>query len=189
MKRYKHNLSHFRNTSGKMGQMIPIGVVETLRGDTFKHNTNMFMRLSPLVNPVMHPVHAQIHHIHVPYRLLWDKWQDFITGGEDFDDASVMPTITFDGAGDNPDPVTAGSLANHIGLPVGFDGTVPALVFRAIALIYNEIYRDDQLQDEVGFTDASGADTTTNTDLLNSNWSKDPFVAARPMIVTGKQEL
>lgn len=175
MKRSKYNLSHFRNTSCRMGELVPIGCAEVLHGDTFKHNTNMFMRLSPLANPIMHPVHTHIHHYYVPMRLLWDKWEDFITGGEDLDDASVVPTIDFSAS-----PVVAGSLANHLGLPVGFDGEANAFPFRAMALIYNEIYRDDQLQDKVGFSKESGADTDTNTELLNANWSKDPFTTARP---------
>jgi hypothetical protein len=158
-----------------MGSLTPIGAVEVNRGDTFKHNTNMFMRLSPLVNPIMHPVHAHIHHIFVPLRLIWDKWEDFITGGEDFDDASVVPTIDTTGS-----PVAAGDLLNHLGVPVGFEGKVNAFTARAYAFIYNEIYRDDQLQDKVGLATDSGDDTTTNTDLLNCNWAKDPFVSARP---------
>ena len=174
MKRYKHNLSHFRNTSCNMGKIVPIAACEVVRGDTFKHNSNLFLRLSPLLNPVMHPVHVYVQHIFVPYRLLWDKWEDFITGGEDFDDASVVPTIDFSGS-----PVAAGDLANHLGLPVGFAGTANAFTFRALALYYNEFLRDDQLQDEVGFSTDSGADTTTNTSLLNCNWNKDPFVTAR----------
>ena len=175
MKRSKHNLSHFRNSSCKMGQLVPIGACEVLRGDTFKHNTSMFMRLSPLVNPIMHPVHAHIHHVFVPLRIIWDKWEDFITGGEDFTDASVVPTIDTTGS-----PVQPGDLLNHLGVPVGFEGQVNAFAARAYAMIYNEIYRDDQLQDEVGLSTDSGADTTTNTSLLNCNWSKDPFVSARP---------
>lgn len=180
MKRYKHSLTHFRHGSADMGKIIPIGCVPVIRGDTFRHNTNIFMRLEALVKPIMHPVHVYIQHTYIPYRLLWDDWQNFITGGEDFDDASQMPTITFDGAGSNPSPVTVGSLPHHMGLPVGFNGTVNALKYRAYALYYNELGRDDQLQDKVGFSSAAGADTTTNTDILNCNWAKDPFVSARP---------
>lgn len=175
IRRHKHNLSHFRNTTCNMGSLVPIGCIEVLHGDTFKHNTNMFMRLSPLVKPVMHPVHTHIHHIFVPYRILFEDWEDFITGGEDFNDASVMPIIDF-----STSPVTAGSLANHLGLPVGYNDKACALPFRAYALIYNKIYRDDQLQDEVQIAFDGGEDSTTETDLLNVNWSKDPFVNARP---------
>ena len=107
LRRSKHNLTHMRHASGKMGNIIPIGVAEVVRGATFKHSPSMFMRLAPMLNPVMHPVHAHIHHVHFPFRILWDKYEDFITGGEDFDDASVLPYLN------NTEPVTAGSFLNH----------------------------------------------------------------------------
>lgn len=170
-----HNLSHFRNTTGHMGQLIPIAAMEVLHGDTFKANSSMFMRLSPLAAPIMHPVHCHIHHYFVPYRIIWEDFTNFITGGEDFDDASVVPTIDFAGS-----PVTKGSLANHLGLPVGFAGKAEAFKFRAYNMIYNEIYRDDQLQNEVAFSIEGGPDTATETNILNVNWNKDYFVGARP---------
>lgn len=170
-----HNLSHFRNTTGHMGQLIPIAAMEVLHGDTFKANSSMFMRLSPLAAPIMHPVHCHIHHYFVPYRIIWEDFTNFITGGEDFDDASVVPTIDFAGS-----PVTKGSLANHLGLPVGFAGKAEAFKFRAYNLIWNEIYRDDQLQNEVAWSPEGGADTTTEKNMLNVNWNKDYFVGARP---------
>lgn len=170
-----HNLSHFRNTTGHMGQLIPICVMDVLHGDTFKANSSMFMRLSPLAAPIMHPVHCHVHHYFVPYRIIWNEFTDFITGGEDFDDASVVPTIDFAGS-----PVTKGSLANHLGLPVGFASKAEAFRFRAYNMIYNEIYRDDQLQPEVAWSPEGGADTTTVKNMMNVNWNKDYFVGARP---------
>jgi hypothetical protein len=178
-KRYKHSLTHFRHTTCDLGQMIPILNTEMIHGSTLKHHTSLLLRTSPLKYPLMHPVHAFVTHFAVPIRKIYDDFEDFLTGGEDLDDASVLPTITFDGTGDNPDPVTAGSLANHLGLPVGFNGTVLAFYFRAYAMIYNELIRDDQLQDEVGLSTAGGPDTTTNTDLLYANWGKDYFQRAR----------
>lgn len=170
-----HNLSHFRNTTGHMGQLIPIACMEVLHGDTFKANSSMFMRLSPQVAPIMHPVHCHVHHYFVPYRILWEDFTNFITGGEDFDDASVVPTIDFAGS-----PVTKGSLANHLGLPVGFAGQAEAFRFRAYNMIWNEHYRDDQLQSEVAWSNEGGPDTATETNMLNVNWNKDYFTGARP---------
>jgi hypothetical protein len=175
MKRYKHKLSHFRNTTMNMGQLVPIGCVDVVHGDTFKHNTSMFMRVAPLANPIMHPVHAQIHHYYVPYRVLWEDWESFITGGEDLDDESVVPKIDTTG-----DPVEAGDLLNHLGVPVGYEGKIDAFYARAYALIWNEFYRDDQLQDKISVSLAGGADTTTATALKNVNWQKDYFTSARP---------
>lgn len=170
-----HNLSHFRNTTGHMGQLIPIACMEVLQGDTFKANSSMFMRLSPQVAPIMHPVHCHVHHYFVPYRVIWKDFTNFITGGENFDDASVVPTIDFEA-----NPVTKGSLANHLGLPVGFAGKAEALRFRAHNLVWNKNYRDDQLQSEVAWSDESGPDTSTEINMLNVNWNKDYFVGARP---------
>ena len=65
-----------------MGYMMPIGITECLPGDTFQQATSVFLRCSPLVTPVMHPVHVTVHHWFIPTRLLWDKWEDFITGDE-----------------------------------------------------------------------------------------------------------
>ena len=62
-----------------MGYLVPCGLVEVLPGDTVQQATSALIRLSPLLSPVMHPVHARIHHWYVPNRLVWDKWEDFIT--------------------------------------------------------------------------------------------------------------
>src|SRR5262245_38051714 len=88
MRRSKHSLSHFRNFTCNMGEMIPMGLVEVLPGDTFQHATSLLLRTTPLVAPVMHPVHVRVHHFFVPHRLIWTDaggantgWEAFITGG------------------------------------------------------------------------------------------------------------
>ena len=55
MRRFKHNLSHYRLLTGDMGELIPIGLVEVLPGDTVQHATSMLVRASPLATPPMHP--------------------------------------------------------------------------------------------------------------------------------------
>ena len=88
MKRSKFSLSHYKLFSCDMGELIPMAVMEVLPGDTFQHATSAFVRASPLLAPVMHPVHCHIRHFFVPYRLLWDNWEDFITGGPDGSNSS-----------------------------------------------------------------------------------------------------
>jgi hypothetical protein len=173
-RRHLHDLGHFKNSSFDMGELVPIMAETALAGDTWKHRTNVFMRLLPTLFPLMHPCHVSVHHWFVPFRLIWEDYEDFITGGEDGLNASVLPTIDFSGS-----PVAAGDLADYLGLPVGYDGNASALKFRAMALIYNENYRDDQIQSEIGLSLASGADSTTSTSLLNANWQKDNFTGAR----------
>lgn len=171
------NLSHYKNATFNQGYLIPMGCVEVLPGDIFRHSTSLLLRTSPLLAPVMHPVHASIHHWFVPTRLIWEDFEKFITGGEDGDDASVAPTVTINsGSG-----WAVGSLAQYLGLPAGVDDlTVSALPFRAYNLIFNEWYRDTQLQAKVAVSKASGADSTTATSLIRRNWEKDRFTSARP---------
>lgn len=175
MKRSKFSLSHYKLASMDMGELVPIGLMEVLPGDTVQHATSALVRCSPMLAPVMHPVHARIHHWFVPHRIVWEDWEDFITGGADGMDASVFPTITF-----ATGPVN-GTLADYLGVPTGVNGIeVSALPFRAYALIWNEWYRDQDLQTELTIDVTSGPDTTTNTDLQNVCWEKDYFTSARP---------
>lgn len=176
MKRSKFNLSHTRLLSCDMGELVPCGLVEVLPGDTFQHGISALIRAAPLLAPVMHPVHVRVHCFFVPHRLIWEDWEDFITGGPDGMDASVFPTINMNGA------LAAGTLPDYLGVPVGTYSNLPvsALPFRAYAMIWNEYYRDQDLQTEVGLSVASGVDATTNTALQNCAWEKDYFTAARP---------
>lgn len=179
MKRYKHNLSNYKLLTCDMGEIVPIGLREVLPGDTIQHATSAMIRVSPLLSPVMHPVHVKIHHWFVPHRLVWEDWEKFITGGPDGMDASVYPTITT--------PVTTGfaegSLADYLGVPTGSANAsepVSAIPFRAYALIFNEWYRDQDLVTALTIDKTSGPDTTTNTALQNAAWEKDYFTSARP---------
>ena len=172
MKRSKFSLSHFRLTTMDMGQLVPIGVVETLPGDSIQHATAALVRCSPLNTPVMHPVDVRTHHWFVPHRLVWDDWEDFITGGEDGLNASVFPTITLTPAEKD--------LADYLGCPLGTSLPFSALPFRAYSLIFNEWYRDQDLQTALTIDTTDGADTTTNTTLQNCAWEKDYLTSARP---------
>ena len=93
-KRNKFDLSHYKQFTANQGELVPIGCQEVLPGDSFQMETNALVRLSPLVAPVMHPVHASIQHYFVPYRLVMDDWESFITGGETGADSTTFPTIT-----------------------------------------------------------------------------------------------
>ena len=176
-KRSKVSLSHYRLFSGRMGYMMPIGITECLPGDTFQQATSVFLRCSPLVTPVMHPVHVTVHHWFIPTRLLWDKWEDFITGGPTGMDASIMPTIKAPAEGG----FAVGSLADYMAVPSGIPNLeVCALPFRAYALLYNECYRDQDLEQELPLSLESGLDSTTNTTLQRCDWARDYFTTARP---------
>lgn len=172
MKRSKHSLSYTNLLSCNMGSLVPIGLTEVLPGDTIQHNTSLLLRCSPLLAPVMHKIDVRIHHWFVPNRLVWDGWEDFITGGPDGMDASEVPTITH-----NP---AVGSLADYMGVPTGSSLTFNALPFRGYGLIWNEWYRDQDLEAQVVVSTADGSDTTTSMVLKNCAWEKDFYTSARP---------
>lgn len=178
MKRYKHNLSNYKLFSCDMGELVPCGLTEVLPGDSIQLATNALVRASPLLSPVMHPVNVRIHHWFVPHRLVWEDWEDFITGGSDGMDDSVFPTINMPAATGFP----VGSLADYLGCPTALTSELPvsALPFRAYALIYNEWYRDQDLISPLTVDLTSGPDTTTNTALQVCAWEKDYFTSSRP---------
>jgi len=176
VKRSKFNLSHTQLLTCKMGQLVPIGLTEVLPGDSFQHAASAFIRAAPLATPPMHPVRIAIRHFYVPNRLVWDDFEDFITGGPDGMDDSVFPTIEMQ--------PTVGSLADYMGIPPHETSDVPAVVnalpFRAYAMIFNEWYRDQDLVNPVTMSTASGPDDDTNVTLLNAAWEKDYFTTCRP---------
>ena len=176
MKRSKFSLSHYKLLSCDMGELIPAACFEVLPGDTVQANTSLLVRMAPMLAPPMHPVHARVHWWYVPYRIIWDDFEDFITGGPDGMDASVYPTVTAGGS------LQAGTLLDYLGLPPGLPAgmTFSALPQRAYSLIWNEWYRDQDLQTELVISTASGNDTTTNATLQNVNWEKDYFTSSRP---------
>lgn len=168
MKRTKHSLSHYTLQSFDMGQLIPVGNYEVLPGDSVRQSTAVLLRASPLVTPVMHPVAVRLHHWFVPYRLIWDEWESFITGGEDGQgDGYTYPVYTGTPA--------ALSLWDYMGVPPGVSGAgvggYSLLPIRAYNLIFNEFYRDQDLVSEVD------EDSMT---VQNCAWEKDWFTAARP---------
>lgn len=183
MKRSKFSLSHYKLLSCDMGQLIPIGLVEVLPGDSIQQATSMLIRVSPLLAPVMHPVEVRIHHWFVPNRLVWGSWEDFITGGPDNDNASVPPYLTFDSEG----PVEQGSLLDFYGVPPGGwygggtdDARLSAIPVRGYNLIFNEWYRDQDLVAERALSGADGEDNETDTTVANVAWEKDYFTSSRP---------
>lgn len=175
MKRNKFSLSYTNVLSCDMGELVPIGITETLPGDSFMMSTQALVRAAPLVAPVMHPVYVRIHHWFVPWRLVWDNFENMITGGPDGLNASVWPTST------NASGFSVGSLGDYLGLPTSVPNiTYSALAHRAYALIWNEWYRDQDLQTPLVVSTADGSDTTTNATLQNCAWEKDYFTSARP---------
>jgi len=177
MKKSLHIYMPEKKLSMNQGYVVPIACYEALPGDVLQQSTTALVRTQPLLAPVMHTMEAKIHHWFVPYRLIWPNFEKFILGFDANGDeaTAVVPTITLAS-------VAAGSLANHLGLPIsaGALPAVSALPFRAYGQIWNEYYRDGALQDVITVSTADGNDTTTSTALKLGCWEKDYFTAARP---------
>lgn len=172
-----------------MGKLIPFYVQEIVPGDKFKVNSEIFMRFSPLIAPVMHRVNVTTHYFFVPNRLTWDNWQDFITGGEDGTYEGQVPYLQIG----ETYKLNYGksSLADYMGIPVMDNITDPvtqslsfsALPFRAYQMIYNEYYRDQSLGAKVVFStgdEAREQDTVALTTLRTRAWEKDYFTSCLP---------
>lgn len=188
MKRSKFNLSHYKLFTCDMGELVPCGLVEVLPGDTFQHSSSALVRVSPLLAPVMHPVQVRIHHFFVPHRLVWNDWENFITGGPDGMNASAFPTVTMSYTNPTTGTGIVGQLGDYLGVPTGINNLeASALPFRAYALIFNELYRDQDLVTALTVDLTDGPDTTTNKLLQNVAWEKDYFTSARPWTQKGPE--
>ena len=165
------DLSHVRTMTCDMGQLIPVMCQEMSPGDFFKFGNQSVVRMQPLVAPILHEINIYVHYFFVPYRILWDDWENFITGGKDgMFEASLplwSPTAPF-----NADKYT---IADYVGIPTGVDipeDLIPiALPKMAYNLTWNEFYRDENLQSEVDLM---------NDEILYRNWEKDYFTSSLP---------
>lgn len=187
----KFDLSHERKMSMKMGTLTPFLLQEIMPGDKFRVNTEMLLRLQPLLAPIMHRVRVKTDFFFVPNRLVWDNWQKFITGGDKGTDASVHPYIPIDSTS-TPELWGKGSLADYLGIPAIATGNlthtewINALPFRAYQLIYNEYYRDQTLIDPIAINTTDGLDgSATILELRKRAWEKDYFTSCQPQAQKG----
>ena len=178
------NLSYEKKFTCDMGQLIPIMCDEVVPGDIWHIGNQAVVRFQPLVAPIMHEISMIVHYYYVPYRLLWPTvkewsgepnervltvtgWESYITGGENGADAQSVPEWI-------PASTALGTLWDYFGFPTGVTptGLYPVdFPRRAYNFVWNEYYRDQDLQDEVEWT---------NEDVLYTAWEKDYFTTARP---------
>ncbi len=163
MKRSKHSLSHYRMATMNMGEICPISCVPVLPGDTIQHNTSALIRVSPLNTPVMHPCSVRIHHFFVPNRLVNEDWEEFITGGDGIAPPITLTTVTHNG--------DKKSLLSYLGVPPDDSLIVNDMSLRACNAIFNEFYRDQDLEAER---------TPQQQGVMKCAWEKDYFTTARP---------
>lgn len=173
------NRSHGHKTTIDADYIYPIYVDEVLPGDTLRCSGNFFARLATPIYPIMDNLHLDVFYFAVPMRLLWTNWEKFLGAQDDPGDSIdfTIPTIAA--------PATTGyaelSLADYMGLPPGVpDFTHSALFFRAYDLIWNDWFRDENLQDSLTISLADGPDTTTEKDLQKRGKRHDYFTSCLP---------
>lgn len=174
IQRSSFDRSHGHKTTFDFGELIPVYVDEALPGDTFKMDMTAFGRLATPLKPVMDNMFVDVHFFSVPMRQLWDNFRKFM--GEQ---ANPLDSIDFTMPQSKFVP-TSRSLEDYMGLPVN-QGTVEhnALYSRAYKHIYNEWYRDQNLQNSVVFpTDNSGEITPTT--ILKRGKRHDYFTSCLP---------
>lgn len=153
MRRTKFDRSHVYKTTFDSGKLIPVFVDEVLPGDTCRLSVKFFSRLATPVKPIMDNIYLDWFFFFVPNRLVWNHWQNFCFEQEDPDDSIdyVCPTTSLIGkANDTLNGV--GTLWDYFGLPTGLPNTISginALPFRGVYLIWNEWFRDENLQKSV----------------------------------------
>lgn len=159
---FKRDSGH--QTTTNLGTFTPIYIDEMVPGDTFKMKTSMVARMTSLTRPIFGNINMDIYYFFVPMRLIWKHWKEF--NGENNTNAwtkdaptySIPQIRTPSGTG-----WTKGTLADHLGLPINKVGySVSALPFRALTLIYNEWFRDENVQRPMLFDDGDATTTGTN---------------------------
>lgn len=183
------NRSHDYKTTFDSGYLVPFYVDEVLPGDSFKLNCSLFCRLATPVVPFMDNLYLETFFFFVPNRLVWKHWENFM-GQQDNPGDSTDYLIPQTVAGNTGFAV--GSVADYFGIPTSVKGlSVSSLPFRAYQLIFNEWFRDENLQERVGawasaathkddpVGDWNDTDSTGLT-LLRRNKYHDYFTSALP---------
>lgn len=209
-KRSTFNLSHDVKLTCDFGKLVPFICEEVVPADTWQLQSNVLLRFSPLIAPVMHDINVYTHYFYVPFRLLWDEYEDFITGGKDGNAAPIFPRLGVlhkTGVGETTWQDTKGlwkrgSLADYLNYPTsdsndGSAGSFYASVLplRAYQMIYNEYYRDENLEEEIEFSKGSGIVNINSSEyvelltLRERAWAKDYFTSALPWLQRGPQQM
>lgn len=164
-------------TTFNEGYLIPFFCDEVLPGDTFKLKTSVLARLSTPIVPVMDNMFLDMQFFFVPNRLLWDHWTNFNGEQRDPTDSTdyLVPTVTSPSGG-----FRVQSIFDYLGLPTGVANlSVNSLPLRAYNLIWNEWYRDENLQDSVT-VEHGDSDNVKNYALLKRGKRHDYFTSCLP---------
>ncbi|AXL14717.1 major capsid protein [Microviridae sp.] len=169
---------HGYKTTFDSGWLVPIFVDEALPGDTINLDMTAFGRLATPLHPFMDNLFMDSFFFAVPIRLIWENWEKFNGAQDNPADSTdyLIPQVVAPGGG-----FVNGSLDDYFGLPTGIAGlAVDSLWHRAYNLIYNEWFRDENLQDSVTVPKDDGPDNHADFTLLKRGKRHDYFTSALP---------
>ena len=179
----KFDLSHDVKMSCNMGELVPIMNVEVLPGDKFNISNQNLIRFAPMIAPVMHRMDVSTHYFFVPNRIMWDGWEKFIV---DDPTAGAHPIIEASSL------LTAAQkrYAGYYGVPIipaaKLDQNINAFPFCAYNKIYNEYYRDQNLQSKLVDTLTDGLnDSADFLTMKYRAWEHDYFTSSLPFAQKG----
>lgn len=179
------DLTHDVKLSTQFGDLTPILALECVPGDKFNLSCESLVRFAPLIAPVMHRMNVTMHYFFVPNRIVWDNWEKFIT---DANSGIQFPFINY---GDGTSALY-GKFVDYMGVPPVPAGGSPvqlnAIPFAAYQAIYNEYYRDQNLEAEVNYKLIDGSNNGNNANLLvlrNRAFQHDYFTACLPFAQKG----
>nr|QJB19628.1 MAG: major capsid protein [Microvirus sp.] len=178
---FKRNMNY--KTTFDAGYLVPFYVDEVLPGDTFSLNSTMLARLATPLKPIMDNMYLDVQFFFVPNRLLWTNWERMQGAQDDPGDSIdfLVPQVVAPVGG-----WSVGSIEDYFGLPTGVAGlSVSALWHRAYNLIFNEWYRDQNLQDSLVVQKDDGPDTAANYTLQRRGKRHDYFTSALPWTQKG----
>ena len=176
IQRSTFNRVHGLKTTFDSGQLVPIYVDEVLPGDTFQLNATGFGRLSTPLYPVMDNMYVETFFFFVPNRIIWDNWEKFNGAQDDPGDSTdyLVPQIT-------NVTIAEETLFDYMGLPTKTAGLdFNNLHGRAYNLIWNEWFRDENLQDSLVVPKGDGPDTLTDYTIQKRGKRHDYFTSALP---------
>lgn len=182
------------------GQLIPFYVDEVLPGDTFSIDQAAIIRMTTPIFPVMDNCYMDIYYFNVPCRIIWDNFKRFMGENDSGPWAQTqeytIPQVKVTGTTDKPAPYE-GSIMDYMGIPTkvskgpGSAFSVNALPFRAYAMIWQEWFRDQNVDNPainstedatVNYTD----DEDKGMDAANPDLEyilKNAYTGGRPLPV------
>lgn len=179
---------HTVKTTFDAGYLVPFHLDEVLPSDVHRGKVTIFARLLTLLFPIMDTLTVSTFFFFIPNRLLWTNWRKFMGERANPSDSIsyTIPQLTSYGGG-----YAVGSIFDYFGLPTvgqiggGSQVSHSALPLRAYNLVYNEWFRDENLQNQAPLQLDDGPEIVTNYALLRRNKTPDYFTSALPWPLKG----